>query len=73
MASRNITIRQVEIVTTIRNMQHLNGYTPSIRELCATLRKARGTVFKQLRSLEKKGVIRRHAGKARAIEVLTPA
>lgn len=73
MAARNVTIKQVEIITTIRNFQHIHGYVPSIRELCTTLGKARGTIFKQILSLESKGVIRRHPRKARAIEILTPA
>lgn len=73
MAQRNITLRQAEIVTTLRNFKHLHGYQPSIRDLCATLGKARGTIFGQIRSLEKKGVLRRHPGKARAIEILIAA
>jgi repressor LexA len=67
---QNLTTRQVDIVITLRNLSHLNGYMPSIRELCAVTGKARGTIVQHLRALERKGIIRRHAHKARAIEIL---
>lgn len=73
MASRNLTLGQVAVVTTLRNYQHIHGYQPSIREICQTLGKARGTIFQQIAALERKGVIRRHRGKARAIEILQAA
>jgi repressor LexA len=70
MRSSRVTIKQVEIVTTLRNYAHLYGYSPSIRDLCRELGKSRGTIFRQILSLEKKGVLRRHPRKARAIEIL---
>lgn len=75
MAQRvtRITLRQVEIIAALRNLSHLNGYMPSIRELGATLGKSRGTIIQQLQSLERKGAIRRHPKKARAIEILQAA
>lgn len=69
MATR-LTLRQVDIVVTLRNSAHLNGFMPSIRELCAITGKSRGTIMQHLHSLERKGIIRRHPKKARAIEIL---
>ena len=68
-----LTIRQADILVTIRNYQHIHGMMPSIRELSALTQKARGTILQHLCSLDKKGVIRRHRKKARAIEILQPA
>jgi repressor LexA len=69
MATR-LTIRQVDTLISLRNMSHINGFMPSLRELCAATGKSRGTMMQHLRSLERKGMIRRHPNKARAIEIL---
>lgn len=68
--ARNLTIGQATLVTTIRNFQHLNGYTPSISELAQVMDRARGTIHQRLKSLERNGVIRRHGSRARAVEIL---
>jgi repressor LexA len=70
--AKKITAKQAEIVSTIRNFAHVNGYTPSIREIANALGKARGTIMSQIQSLNRKGVLRTHAKKARAIEILQP-
>ena len=71
--AKRLTMRQADLVVTLRNLCHLNGYMPSIRELCQVTGKARGTIVKHLVSLQRKGVIRRHPRKARAIEILQAA
>lgn len=68
--AKRLTMRQADLVVTLRNLSHLNGYMPSIRELCKVTGKARGTILQHLQSLQRKGVIRRHPRKARAIEIL---
>lgn len=73
MASKNITIKQATVIITIRNFKHLNGYTPSIRDLAAALHLARGTVVQHIQSLEKKGVLRRTPKIARSLEILSAA
>ena len=68
--ARRLTIGQATLLTTIRNFQHLHGYTPTVRELAALTDRARGTVFQRIQSLERKGLLRRHPKKARALEIL---
>lgn len=73
MPAKNLTLRQADVLITLRNLHHLNGYTPSIRELCTATKRARGTVMQHLQALNRKGAIRIHPRKARAIEILTAA
>jgi repressor LexA len=70
MPPRNLTLRQADILVTLRNYAHLHGYMPSVRELCAITGKARGSIVQHLQALERRGVIRRAARKSRAIEIL---
>jgi SOS-response transcriptional repressor LexA len=67
-----ITLEQTITLTTIRNWQHIEGYTPSIRELAQARGKARGSIVQQLKRLEAKGLLRRHNGKARTLEIIQP-
>lgn len=73
MATKNLTLRQADVLITLRNLHHINGFMPSIRELCTATHKARGTIVQHLHSLQRKGAIRIHPKKARAIEILAAA
>jgi repressor LexA len=73
MRSKNLTLKQVNVVTTIRNFGHIHGYPPTVRELAHLLTVARGTVVQHLDSLERKGVLRRQPRKPRTLEILQAA
>jgi repressor LexA len=73
MPSKNLTLRQADVLITLRNLYHLNGYMPSILELSVELKRARGTIMQHLQALNRKGAIRIHPRKARAIEIITAA
>ena len=67
----NLTDRQQQILEFITAAQHATGVTPSTREIQQHFGFASQTAaVNHLRALERKGVIRRHAGKARALAVV---
>ncbi|MBV8069888.1 MAG: hypothetical protein JO270_08295 [Acidobacteriaceae bacterium] len=68
--ARNLTLGQATLITTIRNFQHIHGYTPSITELAQTLDRARGTIHTRLKSLQRRGILVRHGSRARALEIM---
>lgn len=72
MPRTTLTLGQSRLIIAIRNHQHLHGYTPSVRELAQLCGRAKGTVFQQLQSLTRRGILRRHPRTARAIEILPP-
>lgn len=64
----SLTGRQAELLEFLRQYQHENGVMPSTREIQRHFGFASQTAaMSHLRALEKKGVIQRHAGKARAV------
>lgn len=64
--------RQRQILSFIVEKQQA-GWTPSVREIGQAVGlKSSAAVQKQLRSLERKGYLRRLPGKARSIQVLKP-
>jgi len=66
--STQLTKRQQEILEYLRNSQRTTGVMPSTRELQHYFRFASQTAaMSHLRALEKKGVIQRLPGKARAV------
>lgn len=73
MPSTNITVKQANVIISIRNFQHLHGLQPTVRDLAKMLDIARGTVVQHLASLERKGLIRRQPKLARSIEILQAA
>ncbi len=63
-----LTERQLELLNFLRDHQHQHGVMPSTREIQRHFGFASQTAaMSHLRALEKKGVIQRHAGKARAV------
>mgnify|MGYP000961149764 FL=1 len=65
---KKLTKRQKEIIDYIREITRKRGYAPSIREICSHLDLRSGsTVHNHLCNLEKKGYIKREAGKSRTI------
>lgn len=68
---KSLTKRQEQIYNYICQSSHVNGYPPSVREICAKVGlKSSATVYNHLVRLEEKGYIRRDPAKPRAIEIL---
>ena len=67
----NLTDRQQQILDFIASAQHQTGVTPSTREIQEHFGFASQTAaMNHLRALERRGVLRRHAGKARALTLV---
>jgi repressor LexA len=67
----DLTPRQKQILDYIYDFIKLNGFPPSVREICAaTNLKSTATVHGYLVQLEKKGYLNRNPQKPRALEVL---
>lgn len=66
--SKKLTKRQQELLDFLRSQQHTNGLMPTTREIQSHFGFASQTAaVTHLRALERKGVIQRLAGKARAV------
>ncbi len=71
MNTEDLSKKQLDILTYIKNEIYKKGYPPSVREICDAVElKSTSTVHGHLERLEKKGFIRRDPTKPRAIEVL---
>lgn len=68
---KQLTSRQKKILDFIKQTISKRNYPPTVREICQAVElKSSSTVHAHLIELEKKGYIRRHPTKPRAIEVL---
>lgn len=66
-----LTTRQNEILTYIKQYVASHGFPPTIREICAALDiSSPATIHAHLGNLEKKGYIRKQETKNRALELL---
>ncbi len=66
-----ITEKQQNVLDFVVKEMEKCGYPPSLREICAEFSiKSPKNARKHLEALEKKGFIRRRAGKSRAIEIV---
>ncbi len=71
MAQNNLTAKQQEILTYIKECILKKGYPPAVREICEAVHlKSTSSVHSHLESLEANGYIRRDPTKPRAIEIL---
>ena len=69
----NLTRKQEQILTFIKEYMVSRGYPPTIREICNAMGvSSPATVHAHLHNLQKKGVIRMEEAKNRAIELLVP-
>ena len=67
---KDLKPKEQRVLNFIRESIMLNGYAPSVRDICAALDiKSTSTVHLYLRKLEEKGYIDRCDGKSRAIRV----
>ena len=71
--SRNLTPRQLQILTAIRDGTRNNGYSPTMQELADQLDISKVTVFEHVNALVKKRLLRRLPHKARSLEVTSLA
>ncbi len=67
----NLTPRQVDVISAIRNYRYLNGISPTMQELADQLGTSKVTIFEHVGALEKKRVIRRDKHKARSLEIIS--
>ncbi|MEO7318333.1 MAG: transcriptional repressor LexA, partial [Chthoniobacteraceae bacterium] len=68
----NLTVRQQQVLAFIASAQQQTGVTPSTREIQEHFGFASQTAaVNHLRALERKGVLQRHAGKARAMALVS--
>jgi len=65
----NLTPRQLEIVTFIREYFADHGYAPTMQEMADHLGVSRPTVFEHIEALEAKGALQRQALRSRGIEL----
>jgi len=55
----NVTPRQMEILTYIRDFRHKNGFSPTLQEIGDALSLTKVTVFEHVRALERKKLLQR--------------
>lgn len=72
-SSRQLTPRQLEILTRIRNHQRSSGYSPTMQELADAMDLSKVTVFEHVDLLVQKGMLRRSPHKARSLELTSLA
>src|SRR3978361_2480768 len=67
----NLTPRQLDVITAIRNYRYLHGYAPTMQELADQLGTSKVTIFEHVGALERKRVLRRDKHKARSLEIIS--
>lgn len=68
-----LTPRQLEILTCVRDGRRQNGYAPTLQEIADLLGISKITVFEHVEALLKKGLLKRHANRARSLELTSSA
>ena len=66
--ARNLTPKQLQILTRIQDQRLAHGYSPTMQELADALGVSKVTVFEHIEALIKKGALHRQANKARSLE-----
>lgn len=65
--------RQRELLEFVQSFVARNGYSPTLQEICKGMKLSSvATVHEHLRTLEKKGVIKRNPNEIRGIEIAAP-
>ncbi|MDO4789094.1 MAG: transcriptional repressor LexA [Johnsonella sp.] len=71
MQNHNISAKQEEILSYIKDCILKKGYPPSVREICKAVDlRSTSSVHSHLEALEKKGLIRKDPTKPRTIEIV---
>ncbi len=68
-----VTPRQIEILTLIRDLRKLHGYSPTLQELADELDISKITVFEHVEALLKKRMLTRRSNKARSLTLTSSA
>lgn len=66
----NLTPRQSEVASAIRDYLYLNGYSPTLQEIADQLGVRKVAIFEHVNQLEKKGVVIRDPYKCRSIKMV---
>lgn len=73
MGRSDLSVKQAQVLETIRHHIREHGYPPSIREIGLALGlRSSSTIHAHLTRLERRGLIRRDPTKPRAIELIDP-
>src|ERR1700683_3915192 len=67
----NLTPRQTDVITAIRNYRYIKGSAPTMQELADQLGTSKVTIFEHVGALERKRVLRRDKHKARSLEIVS--
>jgi repressor LexA len=67
--SARLTPRQMQILTSIRDYQRNNGYSPTMQELADSMGITKVTVFEHVEALVEKNLLHRSPHKARSLEL----
>ena len=70
---KGLTQRQGEVFDFIREFIHKNRYPPTIREIAVNFRFSVKGSYDHVKALEKKGYLRCHENRSRAIEIIRDA
>lgn len=73
MAAKQLSSKQRQVLDLLQHLVASQGYPPSIRELADELGISHSAAHGYLQALERKGFVRRHPTKPRAIELLPDA
>jgi len=65
----NLTPKQLRILQIIRESREERGYSPTMQELADSLGVSKVTVFEHVGALERKGVLKREANRARSLSM----
>jgi repressor LexA len=65
-----LTPRQVDVLVIVRNYRHLHGYSPSIREIAASLSLSRATTVAHVKRMVQKNLLRWTPFRHRTLEVI---
>ncbi|WP_432798794.1 transcriptional repressor LexA [Poriferisphaera sp. WC338] len=65
----NLTPKQLNILTRIRDYRLTRGFSPTMQELAKELGVSKVTVFEHVEALIKKGALQRDANKARSLKL----
>lgn len=70
---KGLTLRQREVFDFIREFIHKHRYPPTIREIALNFRFSVKGSYDHVKALEKKGYLRCHENRSRAIEIIRDA
>jgi repressor LexA len=70
---QNMTPRQIEILTCIRDARRSRGCSPTLQEVADELGISKVTVFEHVEALLRKGMLVRHANRVRSLELTSSA